>query len=49
MSPDRMRWRSAPESVAKHFCAVSTNLELTKKFGVDTNNVFGFWDWGGGR
>jgi glucose-6-phosphate isomerase len=32
-----------------HFIAVSTNLEETKKFGVSENNVFGFWDWVGGR
>lgn len=33
----------------KHLCAVSTNLEATSKFGIDSNNVFGFWDWVGGR
>lgn len=32
-----------------HFIAVSTNIEETKKFGVDEANVFGFWDWVGGR
>ena len=36
-------------SVAKHFVAVSTNEEEVKKFGIDTANMFGFWDWVGGR
>jgi glucose-6-phosphate isomerase len=36
-------------SVAKHFVAVSTNAEEVKKFGIDTANMFGFWDWVGGR
>jgi glucose-6-phosphate isomerase len=36
-------------SVAKHFAAVSTNAELVGKFGIDTANMFGFWDWVGGR
>src|SRR5262249_56188783 len=35
--------------VAKHFVAVSTNAAEVKKFGIDTNNMFGFWDWVGGR
>lgn len=30
-------------------CACSTNLELTKKFGISNERVFGFWDWVGGR
>jgi glucose-6-phosphate isomerase len=38
-----------PEAVAKHFVAVSTNVELVKKFGIDTANMFEFWDWVGGR
>ncbi|CAN6454294.1 unnamed protein product [Victoria cruziana] len=38
-----------PEAVAKHMVAVSTNLELVKKFGIDPNNAFAFWDWVGGR
>ena len=38
-----------PEAVAKHFVAVSTNAELVSKFGIDTSNMFGFWDWVGGR
>ncbi len=36
-------------AVAKHFAAVSTNLEATSKFGIDPENVFEFWDWVGGR
>ena len=36
-------------SVAKHFVAVSTNGEGVAKFGIDTANMFGFWDWVGGR
>ena len=35
--------------VAKHFVAVSTNAEEVTKFGIDTANMFGFWDWVGGR
>lgn len=35
--------------LSKHLCAVSTNLTETSKFGVDDKNVFGFWDWVGGR
>jgi len=35
--------------ISKHFCAVSTNISETDKFGIDSNNVFGFWDWVGGR
>ena len=37
------------QSVAKHFVAVSTNAEELGKFGIDTANMFGFWDWVGGR
>jgi glucose-6-phosphate isomerase len=36
-------------AVAKHFVAVSTNAAEVKKFGIDTANMFGFWDWVGGR
>jgi len=36
-------------AVAKHFVAVSTNAEEVTKFGIDTANMFGFWDWVGGR
>jgi glucose-6-phosphate isomerase len=35
--------------VAKHFVAVSTNADAVAKFGIDTRNMFGFWDWVGGR
>ena len=38
-----------PAAVAKHFVAVSTNAELVEKFGIDTANMFEFWDWVGGR
>ena len=37
------------KSVAKHFVAVSTNASEVAKFGIDTANMFGFWDWVGGR
>ncbi|MBK9160268.1 MAG: glucose-6-phosphate isomerase [Nitrosomonadales bacterium] len=37
------------QAVAKHFAAVSTNLEATTKFGINPDNVFEFWDWVGGR
>jgi glucose-6-phosphate isomerase len=41
---------AAPESaVAKHFAALSTNSKLVSEFGIDTANMFGFWDWVGGR
>ncbi len=36
-------------AVAKHFVAVSTNAEQVAAFGIDTANMFGFWDWVGGR
>lgn len=36
-------------AVAKHFVAVSTNAEKVSEFGIDTVNMFGFWDWVGGR
>jgi glucose-6-phosphate isomerase len=36
-------------AVAKHFVAVSTNAEKVSEFGIDTANMFGFWDWVGGR
>jgi glucose-6-phosphate isomerase len=38
-----------PESIPKHMVAVSTNKKLVKQFGIDTDNMFGFWDWVGGR
>lgn len=37
------------DAVAKHFVAVSTNAEKVAEFGIDTANMFGFWDWVGGR
>ncbi|MGD1026171.1 glucose-6-phosphate isomerase [Candidatus Binatus soli] len=37
------------QAVAKHFVAVSTNAAAVAKFGIDTKNMFGFWDWVGGR
>ena len=37
------------KAVAKHFVAVSTNGKEVEKFGIDTANMFGFWDWVGGR
>ncbi|WP_280471378.1 glucose-6-phosphate isomerase [Nocardia cyriacigeorgica] len=37
------------DAVAKHFVAVSTNAERVAEFGIDTANMFGFWDWVGGR
>src|SRR3954447_4525270 len=38
-----------PKAVASHFVAVSTNAEKVAEFGIDTSNMFGFWDWVGGR
>ncbi|KAJ6689674.1 hypothetical protein OIU85_006030, partial [Salix viminalis] len=38
-----------PSAVAKHMVAISTNLTLVEKFGIDPNNAFAFWDWVGGR
>nr|WP_232541559.1 glucose-6-phosphate isomerase [Nocardia bovistercoris] len=46
------RWLVAAlgeDAVAKHFVAVSTNAERVAGFGIDTANMFGFWDWVGGR
>ena len=37
------------KAVARHFVAVSTNASAVAKFGIDTANMFGFWDWVGGR
>ncbi len=36
-------------AIAKHFVAVSTNADAVAEFGIDTENMFGFWDWVGGR
>jgi glucose-6-phosphate isomerase len=38
-----------PKAVARHFVAVSTNADRVSEFGIDTGNMFGFWDWVGGR
>ncbi len=40
---------AADDAVAKHFVAVSTNADKVSAFGIDTVNMFGFWDWVGGR
>lgn len=40
---------SDQEKLQHHLCAVSTNLEATKEFGIPDEQVFGFWDWVGGR
>ncbi len=37
------------ENIAKHFIALSTNADAVRKFGIDTTNMFRFWDWVGGR
>ena len=39
----------AADAVAKHFVAVSTNADAVAEFGIDPDNMFGFWDWVGGR
>jgi glucose-6-phosphate isomerase len=41
--------QAGQEAVAKHFVAVSTNGTKVSEFGIDTANMFGFWDWVGGR
>ena len=41
--------RGDKSSIAKHFVAVSTNADAVATFGIDTANMFGFWDWVGGR
>ncbi|HLH14815.1 MAG TPA: glucose-6-phosphate isomerase, partial [Solirubrobacteraceae bacterium] len=38
-----------PAAIARHFVAVSTNAQEVSEFGIDTENMFGFWDWVGGR
>lgn len=38
-----------PQAIAKHFIAISTNAQLVAEFGIDTDNMFEFWDWVGGR
>jgi glucose-6-phosphate isomerase len=44
-----VRELGSEDAVAKHFVAVSTNAERVADFGIDTDNMFGFWDWVGGR
>src|SRR5208337_1110676 len=39
----------AEEGIARHFVALSTNAEAVAEFGIDTANMFGFWNWVGGR
>ncbi|MFJ5735290.1 glucose-6-phosphate isomerase [Streptomyces microflavus] len=41
--------RAGQDAVAKHFVALSTNAKKVEEFGIDTANMFGFWDWVGGR
>ena len=41
--------KSGASAIARHFVAVSTNAQEVAKFGIDTANMFGFWDWVGGR
>ncbi|XP_073724465.1 glucose-6-phosphate isomerase a [Misgurnus anguillicaudatus] len=44
-----LRASNDPSAVAKHFVALSTNAPKVRDFGIDTNNMFEFWDWVGGR
>jgi len=44
-----LRQLNEEQAIARHFVAVSTNREEVAKFGIDTANMFGFWDWVGGR
>jgi glucose-6-phosphate isomerase len=44
-----LRRLSDEQAIAKHFVAVSTNAKEVEKFGINTANMFGFWDWVGGR
>jgi glucose-6-phosphate isomerase len=44
-----LKYAKNPVHVAKHFVAVSTNAEAVEEFGIDSDNMFGFWDWVGGR
>ena len=46
---DKISADNANDVVSKHFVAVSTNAEEVSAFGIDTANMFGFWDWVGGR
>ena len=42
-------FKGEKKAIAKHFVAVSTNARLVEEFGIDKANMFGFWDWVGGR
>lgn len=44
-----LRHANSEQDIAKHFVAISTNAEKVAEFGIDTNNMFEFWDWVGGR
>jgi glucose-6-phosphate isomerase len=44
-----LRTLGDPQSIARHFVAVSTNTKAVEQFGIDPANMFGFWDWVGGR
>ncbi len=44
-----IRELGSEQAIARHFVAVSTNAERVAEFGIDTANMFGFWDWVGGR
>ena len=46
---EKLGSRGSDDAVAKHFVAVSTNAKEVSKFGIDTANMFEFWDWVGGR
>ncbi len=48
-APGCLRKLGDERAVRRHFVAVSTNAEGVAKFGIDTANMFGFWDWVGGR
>src|SRR6266478_1502588 len=43
------QWLGNESAVSKHFVAISTNAKEVSQFGIDTANMFGFWDWVGGR
>src|ERR1700686_3459317 len=45
----RLQGRGDEKAVANHFVAVSTNADEVARFGIDLGNMFGFWDWVGGR
>ncbi len=44
-----LRHAKSDSDIAKHFVAISTNAKSVSEFGIDTNNMFEFWDWVGGR